>query len=275
MRFEIKKYEIETKEINTTIAHISDIHFSVNYKIKRLEKLKAKLKEQSPNYICITGDLLDEYEVVETKEIEKFTNWIKEISEISKVIISLGNHDFIEKINNKYFEHKKTKWIEDLENNKIKILNNKIYKENKITFIGYNPNHEYYNKYKEKRIEKYNEEISKIIPKEKKSYNILLLHTPNLFTKNYNNIDNLNNIDLILCGHTHGGMIPSWIPGTFGIIGPNKLWFPKKIRGKIKLDKTTLIISSGIVKLSKKSKIEKLNDIYSSNINIIKLKSKI
>ena len=86
MRFEIKKYEIETKEINMTIAHISDIHFSVNYKIKRLEKLKEKLKEQSPNYICITGDLLDEYEVVETKEIEKFTNWIKEISEKSKRI---------------------------------------------------------------------------------------------------------------------------------------------------------------------------------------------
>lgn len=103
-----------------------------------------------------------------------------------------------------------------------------------------------------------------------------MLHTPLFLTKNenYKNIKQLEKIDLIICGHTHGGMVPSFIPGNFGIISPERKLFPKNVRGKIKINNTPLIISSGIIKLSRKSKITFLNDIYSSNINQINITNK-
>jgi len=64
-------------------------------------------------------------------------------------------------------------------------------------------------------------------------------------------------------------MVPSFTPGNFGIIDPCKRLFPKNIRGKINLKNTTVIISSGITKLSRKSRLTKFNDIYGININEI------
>ena len=74
-----------------------------------------------------------------------------------------------------------------------------------------------------------------------------------------------------MCGHTHGGMIPSFIPGNFGIIAPSKKLFPKNVRGIKKIGDTTVIIGSGITKLSRKSKLTMFTDIYGANINEIKI----
>ena len=102
-----------------------------------------------------------------------------------------------------------------------------------------------------------------------KGYNILLLHTPSIITNN--NISDLN-VNLVLCGHTHGGLIPSFVSGNFGIVSPQKTFFPRAIRGMIKFDNFSLIISGGLIKLSRKSKIGCLNDVYGYNINVINIK---
>ena len=99
-----------------------------------------------------------------------------------------------------------------------------------------------------------------------------MVHTPILIVSNYKNIKNFCLIDLVLCGHTHGGMVPSFFPGHFGILSPTKTLFPKYIRGKVRCGKSDLIISSGVVKLSRKSKISLFNDLYSYNINVINIK---
>ena len=167
-------------------------------------------------------------------------------------------------------------WLKQLKTDNIIVLDNEIYEENNISFIGYNPDYEYYYTYKENKFEKYNKELEKLISKTKNKYKILLLHTPMLILKkdNYKNIKNINTISLTLCGHTHGGMIPSFIPGHFGILSPTREIFPKNIRGKIKLNNNTIIISSGIMKLSRKSKITFLNDVYGSNVIEIDTKDK-
>lgn len=269
MRIQKTKYKIEIdNKINIKIAHISDIHFADNYKLKRLEKIIKKIKKINPNYICITGDIIDTYEAVECEKFTYLIQFINELSQIGKVLISVGNHEYIHAPN--------IEWLKQLENDKIKILDNSIYEEDDISFIGYNPDFGYYYEYDEKIVTNYNKELENIIEQSKKQYKILLLHTPMLLLKNdnYKNIKNIKNISLTLSGHTHGGMMPSFIPGHLGLISPTKEPFPKNVRGKIKRDNTTIIISSGIIKLSKKSKMDFINDIYSSNITEINIKKK-
>ena len=60
-------------------------------------------------------------------------------------------------------------------------------------------------------------------------------------------------VDLILCGHTHGGVVPWFLRGIFGtngIISPSKSLFPKKCYGRIKKDNKNIIITSGITMLA-------------------------
>jgi hypothetical protein len=67
-------------------------------------------------------------------------------------------------------------------------------------------------------------------------------------------------------------MMPSFIKGNNSIISPEGKLFPKNIRGKIELEKNSIIISTGVMKLSRKSKISFLNDLYGININEIIIK---
>ena len=254
MRIEYKKYTINNnKNINIKIAHISDIHFSHDYKIKRLEMIKEKIKTINPDYICITGDLIDIYDVIHDTNFKDFEKWLKEISKIAKTIISIGNHEYIKMTETGYTRIENIDWLKKIQDNNIIVLNNEIYNDEKITFIGYNPNYDYYYKDKEKNPQTQNENIEKLIERINKNY---------------------EKIDLVLSGHTHGGLIPSFIPGNFGIVSPRRDLFPKKVRGRVKLENTNLIISSGIMKLSRKSKITYLNDIYGSNINEIDIQNK-
>ena len=277
MRIQYKKYIIKnTKNINIKIAHISDIHFSHKYNNKRLEMVVNKIKDINPNYICITGDLIDLYDVVNDVNYPDLKNFINNLSNIGKVIITVGNHEYIKMLDNGFGKTNNIEWLKELQTKNIIVLDNEIHEENNISFIGYNPDYDYYYTNKETPSEKNNEEISKLINKTKNKYKILLSHTPFLIVKkdNYKNIKKFDKIDLVLSGHTHGGLIPSFIPGNFGIISPNRKIFPKKVRGIINLKTSKVIISSGIMKLSRKSKLAFLNDIYGSNITEITIKHK-
>ncbi len=272
MRIEYKKYKIKNnKKTNIKIVHISDIHFSHAYKTKRLDMLKNKINEIKPNYICITGDLIDIYDVVNDTNFHEFKRWLNELSKISKIIISIGNHEYIKMTETGYTKTENIDWLKKLKNDNIIILDNDMYNDKNITFIGFNPNYDYYYNKKEKNPEINNIELSKLITKDNKNYKILLLHAPSVVLKNnnYKKIENFKTIDLILSGHTHGGLIPSFIPGNFGIISPCREIFPKRVRGTMNLEKTKIIISSGVMKLSRKSKITCINDIYGSNLNEI------
>lgn len=278
MRVDYKRYVLETdKNIDTRIAHISDIHFAHKYNSKRLEMILKKIKKINPNYICITGDTVDIYDVVYDSNYPELVKFIEDLSKIGKVIISVGNHEYIRLYEDRFGRTDDIEWLKKLKNENVIVLDNEVYEENNISFIGYNPDYEYYYTHKEKKPDKYNKELEKLIDKTKNEYKILLVHTPSLLLRkeNYKNIKNSDKLSLTLCGHTHGGMMPSILPGHFGIISPTREYFPKNIRGKIKAGNNTVIISSGIMKLSRKSKITFLNDIYGSNIIKIDIKHKI
>ena len=90
------------------------------------------------------------------------------------------------------------------------------------------------------------EEFNKYLKKlktYKKYYNVLLCHSP----VNVVNSNKLKNIDLVLCGHMHGGVVPNFIRKLFktnGFINPQFKLFPKNAYGHVKRQNKNIIITS-------------------------------
>ncbi len=81
------------------------------------------------------------------------------------------------------------------------------------------------------------------------AYTILLVHRPEYF-----DIYSQYNFDLVLAGHTHGGIwrIPGILNGLYanGLYGPNRGLFPGLAGGLYVQNNTTMIISRGLARES-------------------------
>lgn len=244
------------------IAHFSDIHFNIDYKQKKFDDIIEALALEKPDYVCITGDLIDHIGL----DITDLINFLEKLSKY-KIIISLGNHDVRD-----YQGLSDNKWYLKLKEIKNCILlDNEFYIDNNICFYGFNPSIRYYEN------EAMNEklllnELSKIkFPKKK--YNILLCHTPVHFdSKKFTST--IANFDLVLAGHTHNGLMPHFIKGTNGLITPSKKLFAKNVRNSFKNNNVIVIISGGVVKLGKDTGLFHFFDrFYQSDLNMIEVKN--
>jgi hypothetical protein len=232
-----KTYNIISK-LNKKIVLISDLHYNNKKDIERLNYILNEIENIKPNYICIPGDIINKSTI---DDEELFIYWLKELSKICKVIISIGNHEFYIDKHNKIFGLNK-EFLNKISNiNNIYLLDNKNIIIDNINFIGITlPIEVYLNN--NINIDKYLNKI-KI---DKKYYNILLCHSPINICKN--NVLKDRNIDLVLCGHMHGGIIPNFLRFIFktrGLVSPNKTLFPKNAYGYLKKNNTHIIITSG------------------------------
>lgn len=265
-----------------TIIHLADIHFSKTTKIKKLDKIKEEIYLNNPDYVLITGDIIDNPSVTKDKmQIKKLLLFLTDIGNFTKVIISLGNHDVYQNEHYRFFKN-----LNDLKN--IYILDNDKYIDESVYISGLTlPTGYYYNITKNEskdvlieHLHKYKKLVNNL---PKKVPKIGLIHSPiRLNDKDVLNL--LNEYDLLLSGHTHGGMVPEILSKFFkknqGIIAPNKKLFPDVARGKIenyvKDKKITLIITGGVTKLSSHSAkiLNKLNFVYNVDINKIIITNK-
>lgn len=71
------------------------------------------------------------------------------------------------------------------------------------------------------------------------AYLLLLSHRNNRYQE-YQNA----RIDLTLAGHAHGGLIR--LPGTDGLIGPHREWFPEYTAGRYDLAYGQMVVSRGL-----------------------------
>lgn len=264
-----------------TLIHISDVHFNSKTKVTKLNKIISAIKKENPNYIVITGDLIDSPKVANEKEIINLFNFLKELAKINKTIISLGNHDIFKPSDIEFFNK-----INKLEN--IYILNNEMYKDDKIYISGFTlPTSYYYNLENRESIEALLEHLNNYenliknlptdIPK------VSLIHSPIRLSEE-KALNVLKEYDLLLSGHTHNGMVPKILSKFFkknqGIIAPRKGLFPKVARGKLEINIfnkiITIIINGGTTKLGEKSAhlLSKLNFIYNIDINKITISNK-
>ena len=240
-----KKYNLGDK-LNKKIVLMSDIHYHSKNDIKRLNNVLDNIKKIKPNYICIPGDILDKANVF---DFNLLIEWLKKLSSVTKVIVTLGNHEFyVKKSKNIYrLSDKHINKIKQIEN--LYLLNNENKIIDDINFIGLVLPIEHYmiNLEDEEEFKKY----IKNIKSNKKYYNILLCHSPvNISKKEI--LDKIN-VELVLCGHMHGGMVPDFLRflfGTKGLISPQKRLFPKNVYGRIKVENKNVIITSGIKILS-------------------------
>lgn len=266
MKIKNTNFCINSNIVDTNLVLISDLHYYSKNNIKVLNNVLDKIRKISPEFICIPGDLIDKSEILDEDEL---ISWLVKLATISKVILSLGNHEFY--INRSKGEfglnndlYKKIKAIDNLY-----FLDNANVKINDINFIGLTLPIEHFMKesYQEFPIKEY----SKSIKVEKECYNIILCHSPLSII----NVADKLNVNLILCGHTHGGIVPFFLRKIFrgrGFVSPNRSLFPKNCYGLIKRNKTNIIITSGITILSNLNKLNKFNKFFSPEIVKIKIK---
>lgn len=284
--FKEHNYVVENnKLINKRIVLISDIHYGTDFKKEKLLLVLDKLKELKPDYITLTGDLIDNTNVlkdlVNKDAIKKF---LQELTSITKVIMCIGNHDqFILKkraFRCEYEFDSNKEWFKEIRKiPNLVLLDNEIYEEDNLRFIGFTPSFNYYDK-EDKNI--LLAELKNKLPAfNNDCYNILLIHSPiNVLDTRTIKETNLKNVSLILSGHTHNGMMPpildDIIKGNKGIFSPDGtwLWKTKNTRGKYTLEDKTLIINGAITKIHGCSPklLVLLNELFPMSIDIIELK---
>ncbi len=229
---EVSTYQIASNKIpnefnNYKIIQISDFHNNTSSKLTK--KLIAEIKNQKPNIIVITGDLIDSTKT----NVDIAIDMIKEIIEIAPVYYVTGNH---EARTNEY-DNLKSQMIElgvkILENEAQEIqLNNST-----INILGINdPSFNKERDILDSEIVKSNMEN---IRYNEDDFTILLSHRPEVFK-----IYVEKNIDLVFTGHAHGGQIR--LPFIGGIIAPNQGAFPEYTDGIYREKDTTMVVSRGI-----------------------------
>ena len=256
----VKEYKIKSNKItekfnNYKIVQLTDIH-SIRNEIQ-IEKIINKIKEQKPNLICVTGDLIDSeyyslqndlYKNKEINQMEELTvKFMGELNKIANTYYIYGNHEMmlLDDPENNLFK-------KELENLGIKILNNKIdvleVEGEKINLVGIQDPATLYKDEKYAYIDGANKDKTRVIlndlfleiPEENKNdFTILLSHRPEYFE-----LYDKYNIDLALTGHTHGGIAK--FPIIKGIYAHPQGWFPKYSYGLYKTNDLSMIISGGL-----------------------------
>lgn len=262
----------------SVIFHFSDLHFNTNTESSLFDKIITAVKEEKPDYIMITGDLIDLPDITSNKnKIGELTKFITDLGKLSKVLISIGNHDVHFDRDFEYFNV-----LDKISN--VYILNNKSYLDDNVYVSGFTmPNIYYYNIYGRENyhviLDEFNKNKHLIKGLPKDVVKIGLFHSP-INLMNDSVFKEFNEYDLILSGHMHNGMLFKWMypffPKNRGLVGPSKKMFPKISRGRIDRDNLSLIISGGVTKLSLESSVflSKLNFIYNISINKIILTNK-
>lgn len=232
---QVSKYEINSdkipKEFNKfKIVHLSDFH---SYGLKRDNlKIFEVIEEESPDVIVMTGDMINKYD----RNFKKFLNLAEVLSKKYKIYYIIGNHEIRLRKEDLEFILKKLSdfGIRILKDEKVTIVRKKEH----INIYGINIPLSYY-----KIINKpdnVGEVISKLLKScKKEEYNIVLAHNP-LYFEQYSK----ENVDLILSGHVHGGMIR--LPLLGAILSPERKFFPKYSSGIYEMNNKKLLVSRGL-----------------------------
>lgn len=227
----IKNYSISIDKLNTStkFVFISDLHCK-EYGDKNSE-LVSKIKEQSPLFIAVGGDMVNKY----SSDDHVMRELLPQLADIAPTYCILGNHELIlkDEINFK----------NDINSTSAKLLDNEmvtIEANGEKILLGGMSDFPYYefNAPDYDTPERYFWDDFK--DKSKNGYSILLHHQPEYLES----IMQDSNVDLVMCGHTHGGAVQ--IPFIGGLFAPNQGFFPKYDKGEFDLYDTKMIISTGL-----------------------------
>ena len=225
-----KEYKVTSSKISNNfhglkIVHISDVHYGSTIFEKELDKLTIEVNKIKPDIIVLTGDLIDDNHY-DKDIIIKYLN--KMNSKIGKFAVS-GNHDNIDEFNDIIEKSGFVNLDDDY-----KLIYNKT--NEPIIISGISSNYEDSSKL-DIKTEKFNKYMFNTLENIKPIYSILLIHEPDY-------IDNLNldNYDLILSGHSHGGQVRLPLIGKIYTPDGSKNYYNEYY----KIKNTDLYISYGL-----------------------------
>jgi uncharacterized protein len=216
-------------------AVISDLHGRELG--KNNVRLIAKTAEQFPDVIFLDGDLIDRNSGEEdVRELERL---IQSLCEIAPVFFSLGNHE------QAYMRNDDT-LLERIEAAGATVVNDSFVDvsiADQTLRIGGTLGYGFYFGRSE---EEFTASAEYVFLKEFENTDfptICLAHRPDTFI--FNGAYDMWDIDVVVSGHTHGGLVR--LPFVGGLYAPMQGFFPEYDRGYFQLgDNMQMIISSGL-----------------------------
>ncbi|NLL51611.1 MAG: metallophosphoesterase [Peptococcaceae bacterium] len=228
----ISRYEYTSNKVSPAlnglrIVHLSDLH---NKDFKG--RLSSSIKEQQPDLIVISGDLIDGRRT----DLDIALKLVQEVVQLAPVYFVTGNH---EEKSNMYQElHSRLKACG------VKILIDQAtvveFQDCGINIIGLrDPIH--YKQLKASDVKEQQVIMRRMIQANmaEDMLNILLVHRPEFFA-----LYAECNIDLAFTGHAHGGQIR--LPLVGGLLAPGQGLFPKYTSGLHTLNNSSMVISRGL-----------------------------
>lgn len=219
----ITVYEMESEKIDGefTVALISDLH-NHRFGEDNVDLVEA-VRKQEPDIVAVVGDIITR---TEPDDISVLKPLLEKFCEIAPTYFALGNHE--QAILNT------TNVIEEIEASgaillsqeyqDIEINGNRI----KVGCLDSNPE-------KGCPSRQWLDDYSA----EDEPYKLLLCHQPE-----YMHYFMRCEIDLVLCGHAHGGQVR--LPDGQGIYSPEQGFMPKFTEGVFKSETATMVISRGL-----------------------------
>lgn len=219
--FTVREYKVESAILPKSfdglkIVHISDIHYGTTIDKKKLNKIVTMVNELKPDVVVFTGDLFDKDIVLNEDNYKEMTKALGKIEPRLYKYAITGNEDGA---NEKYYEIIDNAGFTLLDNKAKVLFDNGL---DPIVFFGFPSSLEEKPDYSILDNEEY-----------KDYYKIVLLHEPDAVTS-------LSNADLVLAGHTMGGIVSVGTP-LFKPEGASKYY-----KETYTLKNTQLFISNGL-----------------------------
>lgn len=205
-----------------TIVQLSDIHGAQFGEENAL--LLDRVRKESPDIIALTGDLADEFtgmEVIDTL--------LGALVETAPVYYVSGNHEWSEGLLpelEKLFDKHGVRYLR----NEYVVLENG---GGSIVLSGVEDPNGW------RDMPEPDDVVDVIRGNHADAFTVVLGHR-NYWAKEYPDLP----VDLVLCGHAHGGIVR--LPVLGGVLGTGRVLFPDYVDGAHKVGQYTLIISRGI-----------------------------
>ena len=200
-------------------------------------RLIAKVQEQSPDAIFLDGDMIDRS--ADSADVQKLLRLIERLCEIAPVYFAPGNHELeymqtdpallthiaevgAVVVNDSYVD-------ETIDDQPLRIggtMGHAFYFGRSEEEFSASPEYQFLKSFEDTDVPK-----------------ICLAHMPDTFI--FNGAYDLWDVDLVLSGHTHGGLIR--LPFIGGLYAPMQGWFPEYDRGYYRLgERMQMVVTSGL-----------------------------
>lgn len=227
----VTRYEYKNPRITEDfrVVHLTDLH---NYQFgTKNRRLVEKVREETPDLIFLTGDMLNEDET----RTDICIDLVEKLVKIAPVYVSLGNHEieYMNRVGNNNL-------ISEIEQAGAVVLNEQ-YIDMEINGVPARLGGVYGYVLAPDET-KNSEQVFMEEFQDTDRFKILLSHVPEglLLWKSMEYWD----VDLVFSGHVHGGQVR--LPFVGGLYDPEEGYFPTYTKGMFKCGNGTMILSAGL-----------------------------